>query len=162
MGVLRSVAHRRVESRLPVRLPCSGRSHHRRCVHQHAFVYVLGLGARHGVGMVVLCGAVSSEGSYWVRDSVRVLYLLTYLLTFTGDQESKDPACRQVWGTEKSAERFLSVRPGMMPGGGAERPRVHSTVVLLYRFTLTLGWRGRRPAASKGPPMTQPGDRAMQ
>ena len=35
------------------------------------------------------------------------------------------------WGTVKTAERFLSVRPGMMPGDGVERP-VHTAVVLGY------------------------------
>ena len=65
---------------------------------QHAFVYVLGLGGRHGVGMVVLCGAVSSEGSYWVCDSVRVLYLLTYCTYWAsgGQERPGEPGHRKI------------------------------------------------------------------
>ena len=77
MGVLRSApARRRVESRLPARL----RGVFSSIAVHHAFV--LGLGARHG-GIVEL-----SEGS-WVCDSVRVLYLLTYLVYQVSKSVSK-------------------------------------------------------------------------
>ena len=103
------------------RVPVLGRFHHRRTTC---------LCAGFGGPASRYCGAV--RGWLDVCDCVLLLFFFYFSL-----RPGK-------WGTVKT------VRPGMMPGDGVERP-VHSSGT---RLRVTLGWRGRRP--QKGPPCPSP------